>query len=738
MLKEGAGFACSCRSDVMPDSARWRGFSETGRGEEKRRMKSNLVSGLKEGKMRYLLVLLLMIAVGGDALAQAPRIAFEPSSGSLPNFSRAAFEGEVTEGGSIDIKIQSVDEDGSNPVAANSNFDVKYKVTRNNLFDSGIWHFDFPVGSEQTVEFEAGQTETTLTLNIRDDDVLLRQQEAYRYLVKIQENDPFYVPYTRPSSRYEVIVTDNDSFPVVGFKTAQSDAMESPAIPIPHVDGVPTCPEGYKRDESNAGRCVPVHTITLTSARAIRLLEGETSFPVALDITAVDPANDHWPFRERETQARFAEGKKEAMVEFTLIDDNLVQSSLEYKLTIQPSEHGFVLGDNNEHTILWMDNDAARVPTVSFKGGGSSTVVEGDPVEITLALDKAHEAGETCPDDDPDDMLDPTEDCLNVSVEIIPENPDGDTRWPFIGTFQTASFAAGETEGVLSVNTVDADDDPSPPQTFTLSIVPDPDITPERSRRTRVNNMWTYDYEDGYPRQDYQVGTDKERTVNWEDKEAVWLDIAPARDGFSVTPNKAAVSDYSYKIEWKAEATSPATINGMTEDVSGELEWDAGGMDTKMVELSYDCSSTGKVEISIESARCSSFEGTDMNAVCFFDHQPGEDLSNVEINVENVLLRGTGDADETGLAEDLCEMAERQSRSSGGTPGGDDPMDPPDSSDDPMDPEVASDSDGGCSLSGGSGLNQLASNAVAMGLVLMFGLCLVLRGERRNVSDSLR
>ncbi len=760
------------------------GFSETGRVEEKRRMKSNLVSGLKEGKMRYLLLLLLMVAVGGDAIAQVPNIAFEPSSGNLSNVGRAVFEGEVTEGESIDIKIQSVDAGGGNPVAVNSQFEVKYMVEP--IGSLVHWPFDFLADSVQSVTFLDGKTETTLTLKLRDDDVLT-DPPALKFRVVIQADPSYTVRFgflgslRRSAGEYELNVTDND-FPAVSFKTAQSDAMEAPSETIIYRNGsIPFCAgKGYKFDQPvNPSRCIPVHTITLTSDRAISPDEGETSYTVNLIMTAVEPANDHWPFEESTAlEVMFAEGEKEATLELSLTDDDLVQSPLEYELTILPHLGFFVLGDNEKHTVTWMDDDAARVPTVSFKGGGSSTVVEGDSVEITLALDKDHEAMETCPDDDPTDMIDPTVDCLNVDVEIISENPNDDSRWPFKERIspQTVSFAAGEKEAVLVLATIEDDEKPSPPHLFTLRIVPDPEA-----------------FSGADARQDYQIGTDKEHMVNWEDKQAVWLDIAPARGGFSVTPNKAAVSDHSYKIKWEATARSPATIDGMEE---GKLEWDAGRMDTKTAELSYDCTDddgmVGKVEISINQAYCSSYQDMSIDADCYSGDMPSEeDLENDFIPLDNVLERGTGNVEKTGLAEDLCEM-QRQSGSGGsgggspgggspgggspgggspgggspgggspgggspgggspgggspgggspggGSPGGDDPMDPPISDgDDPMDPEAASDSDGGCSLSGGSSLNQLASNAVAMGLVLMFGLCLVLRGGRRNVSDSLR
>ncbi len=694
--------------------------------------------------MRYLLLLLLMVAVGGDAIAQVPRIAFEPSSGFLSNVNRAGFEGEVTEGESIDIKIQSVDATGRNPVAVNSLFEVKYIVEPVGL-PPDPWPFGFPAKSEQLVRFDAGRTETTLTLKLPDDNVFPDQPES-KVRVIIQA-DPSYVLHANNAGVYELIVTDND-FPVVSFKTAQSDAMETPTEQAVFVDNGNTAvctTAGYKLfPPDNPSKCKPVHTITLTSDRAISPPEGETSYQVFLNMTAVEPANDHWPFEESQAlEVMFAEGKKEATLELHLTDDDLVQvqSPLEYELTILPHPGFILLGDNEKHTVTWMDDDAARLPTVSFKGGGSSTVVEGDSVEITLALDKDHAAEETCPDDDPTDMIVPTEDCLNFDVEIISENPNDDSRWPFEGRSpRTVSFAAGEKEAVLVLATIEDDKKPSPPHLFTFRIVPDPEANPDPFSGTDA-------------RQDYQIGTDKEHMVNWEDKQAVWLDIAPARGGFSVTPNKAAVSDDSYKIKWEATARPPATIDGMEE---GKLEWDAGRMDTKTAELSYDCTDddgmVGKVEISIEQAYCSSYQDMSSDADCYSEDMPSEeDLDDDLLPLRNVLLRGTGNAERTGLAEDLCEM-QRQSGSGGSgggspgggspggdDPGGDDPMDPPISDgDDPMDPEAASDSDGGCSLSGGSSLNQLASNAVAMGLVLMFGLCLVLRGGRRNVSDSLR
>ena len=438
----------------------------------------------------------------------------------------------------------------------------------------------------------------------------------------------------------------------------------------------------------------------------------------------------HWPFVAGEGRTghdftvTFAAGKDKTTLSIELRDDEVAQSQRqEFTLDILDNRLAvFNLGAPNRHMLVWDDDETLALPAVSFETAtseaeeGSDLVGGVTPEEknIHLTLDK------------------PAEDDLYVNVEI--EKATVTTHWPFLlfddeemgEAEKTVYFESGESKATLDLSFAD-DNAPRPPQKFTLKII-----------------------EEASSPFSYQIGTISTNTLTVNDDDSIVLNVTPSETGFKVQPNRESVEGYT--VRWAAEGPGIAAEQTIK---TGMINWPVDNLDTTnneglehvSVTFDFDCAK-GDALIAITEPVVTG-SSVPASYVIPLDGSvgglPKANLCGDTASSHSPPSGGDSPGDGTPSSGGSPGGGSPGGGSpgggspGGGSPGGDDPMDPPISDgDDPMNPEAASDSDGGCSLSGGSGLNQLASNAVAMGLVLMFGLCLVLRGGRRNVSDSLR
>ncbi len=485
-----------------------------------------------------------------------------------------------------------------------------------------------------------------------------------------------------------------------------------------------------------------VHT---TVEISLELVGGDPrAYPTDVTMDIPSSTGDYWPFTKGSGgggaafSVEFQAGEIEKTLSIQLKADDQVAQSLgeEFTLTIilvvpQGTDTPPTIDSQRDtHTIVWIDDDTLALPAVSFEMATSeaeegSDLVGGVTAEeknIHLTLDK------------------PAENDLYVNVEI--EKAAGTTHWPFLlfedeemgEAERTVYFEAGNSKATLDLSFAD-DNAPRPPQMFTLKIIEEDGAPP--------------------PFDQYRIGTISTNTLTVNDDDSIVLNVTPTRTGFKVQPNRPSVEGYT--VRWVADGPGIAAGQTIKTDT---IDWPEDDLEPKTVLFDFDCAN-GDVLITIRNPVVTS-SGNTASYVIPLDGSvgglPTANLCGDTASSHSPPPSGGGTpgggtpgggtpgggtpgggtpgggtpGGGTPGGGTPGGGTPGGGTPGGGTPGGDDPMDPPGSSDDPMDPEVASDSDGGCSLSGGSDLNQLASNAVAMGLVLMFGLCLLMPGWRKS------
>ncbi len=468
---------------------------------------------------------------------------------------------------------------------------------------------------------------------------------------------------------------------------------------------------------------------------SLELVGGDPrGFPTDVTMDIPSSTGDYWPFTEGSGgggagfSVEFQAGEIEKTLSIQLKADDQVAQSLgeEFTLTIilvapQGTDTPPTIDSQRDtHTIVWIDDDTLALPAVSFETATSeaeegSDLVGGVTAEeknIHLTLDK------------------PAENDLYVNVEI--EKAAGTTHWPFLlfedeemgEAERTVYFEAGNSKATLDLSFAD-DNAPRPPQMFTLKIIEEDGAPP--------------------PFDQYRIGTISTNTLTVNDDDSIVLNVTPTSTGFKVQPNRPSVEGYT--VRWVADGLGIAAGQTIKTDT---IDWPEDDLEPKTVVFDFDCAN-GDVLITIRNPVVTS-SGNPASYVIPLDGSvgglPTANLCGDTASSHSPPPSGGGTPgggtpgggtpggddpmDPPGSSDDPMDPPGSSDDPMDPPGSSDDPMDPPGSSDDPMDPEVASDSDGGCSLSGGSDLNQLASNAVAMGLVLMFGLCLLMPGWRKS------
>jgi Ca2+-binding RTX toxin-like protein len=253
-----------------------------------------------------------------------------------------------------------------------------------------------------TATFAIGSTTALVNLNVIDD--ILVEQTIETAILTVGTGTGYTVG-TTPSAT--VNITDND-LPVITVSATDASAAET-------IPGATTNPGQY--------------TLTRT---------GVTTSALTVNVLMSGTATNGTDYTSIPTTATFAIGSTTALVNLNVIDDILVEQTIETAILTVGTGTGYTVGTTPSATVNITDNDVALpVITVAATDASAAETIPGattNPGQYTLTRTGVTTSALT----------------VNVLMSGIATNGTDYTNIP-----TTATFAIGSTTAVVNLNVID-------------------------------------------------------------------------------------------------------------------------------------------------------------------------------------------------------------------------------------------------------------------------------------------